>query len=466
MISKFINILVNDDVKLLHTFIENANDFVFKQETEGIKFPFLLKDSPLLSFVAIYFNAYQCYDYLKDIEKEKEQKDQQNRTILHFLATSQQIDLNLLNSIINSSTENDFINSKDNYGNTPLHYASYYGRKENCEALIKKGASFDIENNQNEKPIEIAAKLGFSDVVLLLGELMKFNTRPNKWKDKVLENSIKSKSLKTCEIIINKFGMKIRRPHVEFAVCEGSADILNLLLSKCKTDISKESIDKCIQRGDSQMYKILLETSKTQLDYSQIIQNGNISPNILSVAIEFDQNKSLDEDNLTMKGIERQMKQSKAKGTIISILLKSFGNSSLIRKLFSLNPDITNGFELLSNLIQYETFNEYENIIDEFNLMQYDNEQNPIILKCLNNDKAYDFFKNKGAIINIDIIIKFSILEKSLACELPQITIIKDIINYYKKDQEHLELFEKESKDKFISLATKTQNQNIINLFT
>ena len=320
MISKFINILIIDDVNMLKDFIENNKYFEFKQENGEIQIPLILRDFPPLSLIAVYFNAYKCYDYLIEKDHEKNIKDKKNRSIFHFLATTQQMNVTLLNSLINDNKE-EIINEKDNDGNTPLHYAAYYGRKGNCEELIKLGASLEIENNNNEKPIEIASKIGFSDVVELLGEKMRFNTRPNKWKDIVLENAIKSKSLKTCEVIVNKFGMKIRRPHVEFAVCEGNSTILELLLTRCKTDISKESIDKAISRGDSQMYKFLLEKGKTQLDYSQLIQNGKVFPNIINVAIGFDKNQGLDQDNITMKGIERQMKQSKAKGSIISILL-------------------------------------------------------------------------------------------------------------------------------------------------
>jgi len=67
--------------------------------------------------------------------------------------------------LINTCTD---VNSQNDYGETALHSASYYGRKECAELLIKAGADVNIQNNIGQTALHIASNRGYKEIVELL----------------------------------------------------------------------------------------------------------------------------------------------------------------------------------------------------------------------------------------------------------------------------------------------------------
>jgi ankyrin repeat protein len=48
------------------------------------------------------------------------------------------------------------VNSKDQFGSTPLHWAAYYGTKETVEALLNNGAEINTPTKSGMTPLDIA----------------------------------------------------------------------------------------------------------------------------------------------------------------------------------------------------------------------------------------------------------------------------------------------------------------------
>ena len=62
------------------------------------------------------------------------------------------------------------VNGKDQRGNAPLHYATWYGYKEVAALLIEKGADINIKDQEGIAPLHTAAWYGHKEVVALLIE--------------------------------------------------------------------------------------------------------------------------------------------------------------------------------------------------------------------------------------------------------------------------------------------------------
>ena len=60
------------------------------------------------------------------------------------------------------------MNAKNEWGGTPLHYATFGGHKEVVELLIAKGADVNAKDGVGETPLHWAAKEGNKEVVELL----------------------------------------------------------------------------------------------------------------------------------------------------------------------------------------------------------------------------------------------------------------------------------------------------------
>ena len=60
------------------------------------------------------------------------------------------------------------VNAKNEWGGTPLHYATFGGHKEVVELLIAKGADVNAKDGVGETPLHWAAKEGNKEVVELL----------------------------------------------------------------------------------------------------------------------------------------------------------------------------------------------------------------------------------------------------------------------------------------------------------
>jgi len=60
------------------------------------------------------------------------------------------------------------VNAKNDWGETPLHYAAYWGHKEIAELLITKGADVNAKNRGGYTPLHSAAYYGQKEVAELL----------------------------------------------------------------------------------------------------------------------------------------------------------------------------------------------------------------------------------------------------------------------------------------------------------
>jgi len=65
--------------------------------------------------------------------------------------------------IVNGETINIrtcvLLDATDEYGNTALHYCSFFGNKELASFLINKGARTTVLNNEADSPVALLAKL-------------------------------------------------------------------------------------------------------------------------------------------------------------------------------------------------------------------------------------------------------------------------------------------------------------------
>ena len=50
------------------------------------------------------------------------------------------------------------VNAKNTSGQTPLHYATFYGHKEIAELLIAKGADVNAKNDNGRTPLDLAKR--------------------------------------------------------------------------------------------------------------------------------------------------------------------------------------------------------------------------------------------------------------------------------------------------------------------
>lgn len=68
----------------------------------------------------------------------------------------------------NSSSDRSFINAKNNFGLTPLHYAAAWGHKGAVTLLLSDGADVNAADRQGLTPLFLASRDGREDVVTLL----------------------------------------------------------------------------------------------------------------------------------------------------------------------------------------------------------------------------------------------------------------------------------------------------------
>ena len=75
-------------------------------------------------------------------------------------------DLEKLTALLNDNP--DLVFSKDNNGQTPLHWAVYRGHKNVVELLLARKAEVNAKNNNGQTPLWVAAHEGYKDVAELL----------------------------------------------------------------------------------------------------------------------------------------------------------------------------------------------------------------------------------------------------------------------------------------------------------
>lgn len=91
-------------------------------------------------------------------------KDDFGNTYLHYASYYGKYDI--VNFLI--TIEGIDINVKNSAGDTPLHYASGYGHPEIVKVLIFSGAEVNIKNNYGKTPLDIALENQRYEIVEIL----------------------------------------------------------------------------------------------------------------------------------------------------------------------------------------------------------------------------------------------------------------------------------------------------------
>ncbi|WP_353279072.1 ankyrin repeat domain-containing protein [Wolbachia endosymbiont (group B) of Longitarsus flavicornis] len=99
-------------------------------------------------------------------------------------------DLNLLNNIFQFLSDKEtIINTKDNSGWTPLHYAVYYNASDMVKFLVNEGADISVKDKDGKTPLGIARGKGHTDIVQYLEERSRDYARGKKAMHFAAENN-------------------------------------------------------------------------------------------------------------------------------------------------------------------------------------------------------------------------------------------------------------------------------------
>jgi len=114
--------------------------------------------------ISIYYNHFDVVKLLLGDSNDLKHRDFYNRTLLHYAVA------NCNSKIVDLLIPKIPINSVDDLGRTPLHWAAQHGDIDIINALIKHNAQTNIKDNFNDTPLKIAAFFGHTKEVLLLFE--------------------------------------------------------------------------------------------------------------------------------------------------------------------------------------------------------------------------------------------------------------------------------------------------------
>ncbi|MED6262824.1 hypothetical protein ATANTOWER_026818, partial [Ataeniobius toweri] len=129
-----------------------------------------------ISIVNIYCNQYYCQLAEKGdlallenlVRKSPEvlgEKDECGASPLHHAAAGGHVTLiQFITSVIDSQE----LNSRDDQGNVPLHWAVEKNKAESCRVLLDLGVDPNILNNALLSPLHLAVSLGHNNLVELL----------------------------------------------------------------------------------------------------------------------------------------------------------------------------------------------------------------------------------------------------------------------------------------------------------
>ncbi|RAP28318.1 hypothetical protein DID78_05100 [Candidatus Marinamargulisbacteria bacterium SCGC AG-343-D04] len=189
------------------------------------------------------------------------------------------------------------VNTSNNNGWTPLHYAINNGNLEITKQLLRKKISLNSKDKKGRTPLHIATIKNFSDIIkLLLSEGVKANIKDYNGFSP-MHYALFNFDLQAVELII-KYGGDINvkdhfdRTFLHWASSRGNANIINLLI---KHNINKNSRDKfgctplhyAVQSGDINAVDALL---KNQI---QVNINNKFDETPLRVAAFFGFKKGL-----------------------------------------------------------------------------------------------------------------------------------------------------------------------------
>ena len=112
--------------------------------------------TPLL--LAASKNASDCVNFLLSRRANTRLKDRDNRNFLHILilngAKLSEINLDQIKDLTL------LLNERDDFGCSPLHYASKAGQLGTLRGLLKLGAAVTLKDNEKSNPLHVAAKYG------------------------------------------------------------------------------------------------------------------------------------------------------------------------------------------------------------------------------------------------------------------------------------------------------------------
>jgi len=108
---------------------------------------------------------------------------------------------NALKSLLNLGLN---VNHQNNKGDTPLHYAAYFGDHSLCQMLIDSNASINIPNKKGITPLMYGAYKGSLEVVKLLALKQGDLNNPDKLGNTSLFYAVSSKKLKVLNYLIEQ----------------------------------------------------------------------------------------------------------------------------------------------------------------------------------------------------------------------------------------------------------------------
>jgi hypothetical protein len=129
-------------------------------DDEDVIFP---EDGDLID--AVYEGDLEKVKKLLDEGEDINAKDDYGRTPLHYASING--DLDIIKFLVEKGAN---VNAKDDYGRTPLHYASIYGIVDVVKFLVKEGANVNARDEYGSTPLHYAAPKGYLDVVKFLVE--------------------------------------------------------------------------------------------------------------------------------------------------------------------------------------------------------------------------------------------------------------------------------------------------------
>ena len=98
-----------------------------------------------------------AFNYLINFTQDFSVVDRLGLNIVHYIAIFPRVDVvgsRMLMKLSEKTNVESFINNKDDYGQTPLHYAARNNRHRLFETTVKLGGDVNTKDNDNRLPDE------------------------------------------------------------------------------------------------------------------------------------------------------------------------------------------------------------------------------------------------------------------------------------------------------------------------
>ena len=109
---------------------------------------------------AVRYGNEDAFNYLINFTQDFSVVDKYGWNIVHCIAISRYDDddddvrSRMLMKLSEKTNVESFINNKDLFGQTPLHYAAYYNSHRLIETIVKLGGDVNMKDNYNQLPDE------------------------------------------------------------------------------------------------------------------------------------------------------------------------------------------------------------------------------------------------------------------------------------------------------------------------